>query len=106
MMVAPSLSKDVQPILTANCAKAGCHVAGATFPNLSAGKMHAATVGVASKDCAGNKVVVAGDPTKSSLYARIAGTSCGLRMPKGAAPLANAKIQTIEDWITGGAKND
>lgn len=102
MTAAPTLAKDVQPILTANCAKAGCH-AGAVFPNLSEGKT-AASITNKSNDCAGDKVVTPGSPKKSSLYNKIEGTSCGQRMPKGAAPLPDAQIKTIEDWITGGAQ--
>ncbi|HEY6225271.1 MAG TPA: Ig-like domain-containing protein, partial [Gemmatimonadales bacterium] len=41
-----TLSGDVQPILTANCALSGCHISGGTSPNLSSGSTFGSTVNV------------------------------------------------------------
>jgi hypothetical protein len=89
----------------------GCHT-GANSPgglrmqNAMAGYM--ALVGVDSA-CAGQKRVLAGDPTKSVLSLIVKGgvagcASRGNKMPKGQAALSAAKIKMIDDWIMGGAK--
>jgi hypothetical protein len=51
--------------------------------------------------------VSAGDPMKSLLYQKIAGTpSCGMKMPPGGTPLPAEVVTLVKDWITAGAKDD
>jgi len=54
-----SFANDIQPILTASCAKSGCHIPGAKVPNLTNGSsFQALTVG---------GYVKANDPDNSNL---------------------------------------
>src|SRR5262249_24405719 len=52
-----------------------------------------------------NVLVVPNQPDSSLLAQKLKGTQmCGARMPKGnAAPLSNANIAMVVDWIQGGA---
>ncbi len=105
-----SLSCDVQPILTANCALSGCH-AGATPAvgmNLSAGTTFANTVNVSAVEVARLLRVRPGDPDSSFVVLKIEGNGgvvggVATRMPLGLAPLAQAEIDTIRSWINSGA---
>ena len=90
---------DVQAIFDASCATAGCHVS--VFPVLKSGEAGAKTIGVASRTCAPQEVVDAGDPDNSCLVVRISGSDKGTQMPRGAPPLAQADIDTIRNWIAG-----
>lgn len=104
-----TLSGDVQPILTANCALSGCH-AGA-FPaegmNLSTGQTHGNTVGVPSNQFEGATRVIPGDPENSYLVRKIEGRNInGVRMPSGGSPLTQQQINTIRAWIAAGAPNN
>ena len=107
---ATTLSKSVQPILTASCAGAQCH--GATPPkaglNLTSGKAHAALVGVASKQCSTLKLVQASDASKSYLVQKIEGSGGCFKMKKMpiGGSLTAAQVSTIKAWITAGAKNN
>jgi uncharacterized membrane protein len=49
-------------------------------------------------------MVIAGDPDKSPLVMYLTGAKKP-KMPMNAAPLADADMQTIKDWIKSGAKN-
>ena len=65
-------------------------------------------VGVVSTSpmCSGKTIVVAGDAASSLLTQKISATPpCGMRMPIG-APLSDAHIQQITEWINKGAPND
>ncbi|HWO90043.1 MAG TPA: Ig-like domain-containing protein [Gemmatimonadales bacterium] len=104
-----TLSGDVQPILTANCALSGCHTG--AFPqeglNLSAGQTYANTVGVPAPQFPEAIRVIAGDPENSYLVRKIEGRNInGARMPQGAAPLTQQQINTIRAWIAAGAMNN
>lgn len=99
---------DVQAILTARCAVAGCHI-GATAKeglNLSAGNAYAELVNVATKQCGGARtLVIPNNPNESYLVDKVRGVDlCGTskRMPPSIS-LSTADIQTISDWICGGA---
>jgi mono/diheme cytochrome c family protein len=49
--------------------------------------------------------VVAGDPMASLLYLKLVGMQdCGGAMPRGAAMLPAAQIDTVRRWIAGGAR--
>lgn len=104
-----TLSGDVQPIFTANCAFSGCH--GGANPvlgqNLSAGQAYGSIVNVTAQESPGLKRVLPGFPDSSYLVHKIQGTqSTGVRMPLGGPPLTDPQIATIRGWITAGAPNN
>ena len=96
---AVSFKTDLQPIFSASCT--GCH--GATgVAGLSLASY--ADVMKGGKDGA---VVKAGDANGSLLVQKVKGTqTIGVRMPRGGAPLADAQIQKISDWVAQGAKDN
>jgi len=90
-------SRDVQPILEASCRGSGCHTSPQTF-FLSGGR-----------GCMGMPFVVAGDPEASFIVDKLEGTlpgGCGMRMPRGRAPLSSENLTTIRTWITEGARDN
>ncbi|MFO0590052.1 MAG: hypothetical protein U0441_21100 [Polyangiaceae bacterium] len=105
-----SFSAAVQPILTASCATNGCHkgVMPAEGLNLTSGQSYAKLVNVTASQCAdGRKRVLPGQPSQSYLIDKLMGVDLcfGTQMPKqGMIP--QAQIQTISDWICGGALNN
>ena len=108
-----TLSGDVQPIFTANCAFSGCHAGSspALGQNLSAGQAYASIVNVTSQEVPALKRVLPSSPEESYLVHKIAGTQgsvggSGGRMPLGSAPLTAEEIATIRAWITAGALNN
>jgi hypothetical protein len=108
-----SLTRDVQPIFTANCALSGCHAGTAPVlgQNLAAGLAYGSIVEVPSQEAAGYFRVRPFFPDSSYLVHKIEGTQTllggsGARMPLGAAPLTTAEIATIRSWIAVGAPNN
>ena len=109
-----TLSGDVQPILTQNCAFAGgCHAgtSPAQNQNLSAGLAYANLVNVPANEAPGLMRVRPGQPDSSYLVHKIQGTQAtvggsGGRMPLGGTPLTAAQIARIRAWISLGAKNN
>lgn len=100
---------EVQTIFTQHCATYGCHVGAAAKEglDLSAGYAFDETVDVAAKQCGTPRMlVVPGKPDESYLINKLLGVDmCGpfaKRMPPTAA-LPMTDIQTISDWICGGA---
>jgi len=91
-----SFSKDIQPIFTASCALAGCHVSGAHAPNLSQGAAYQSLVT--------EGLLVASDPTNSQLMQWLTGKKTPV-MPLGSGPdpVINAKVYA---WIYQGALNN
>jgi len=109
----PTLSEDVQPIFTANCAFSGCH--GGASPaqgmNLSAGQAYQNTVGVPSVELPGMDRIEPGQPDQSYLVNKIQGTQAsvggsGQRMPLGLSPLSQDDINTIRAWVEAGASDN
>lgn len=102
-----SFSCDVQPIILANCATAGCH-SGATptsgFNQSTYTGMRAGGVNY------GTDVIIQGDTTRSGIIKELRGTGIVGRMPFGgqyqATGLPNAMILTIGRWIMQGAANN
>ena len=100
---------EVQTILTQRCATAGCHT-GATAKeglDMSAGNAYGELVNIASKQCGASRMLVLPNkPDESYLIDKLMGVDmCGpfaKRMPPSAA-LPTSDIQTISDWICGGA---
>jgi hypothetical protein len=118
-----SLRNDVLPILQSSCSvDSTCHGSPngievyLAAPTADAQSMHDHVVGVASVELPSMPYVTAGDPVNSYLMHKIAGdmstlpgcasTDCGVRMPKGQAPLDEAQLATIRAWITQGAPSN
>ncbi len=108
-----TLSGDVQPIFTANCATSGCHAgtSPALGQNLSAGQAYAAIVNVPSQEVPALMRVRPFLPDSSYLVHKVQGTQgsvggSGGRMPLGGAPLTAEQIAIIRAWITAGALNN
>jgi hypothetical protein len=74
---------DIQPIISGNCASAGCHGDGSTN---GPGELTTYT-----------KIKNAAGSIKSAVVAK--------RMPKGGS-LTEAQIQKISCWVDGGAQNN
>ena len=95
---------QIQPIFTANCVS--CH-SGASAPQglrLDAPNSYANLVNVNSNEVPSLKRVKPSDPDNSYLVHKIEGTAAvGGRMPLNRAPLSNAQISLIRQWITEGA---
>lgn len=90
---APTFNADVLPIFDANCA--ACHgtLGGWTGTSFT----DAMTTGI------GGPTIIPGSPDDSRLVQSLIGTHPdGMVMPPGGA-LSDADIQTIVDWIAGGA---
>ena len=110
---AVTLSGDVQPIFTANCAVPGCHTGAKPAQGLDLGAGHAygSLVNVASGECPLFKRVLPTRPDQSYLVFKITGPPqpcfSGNQMPSGSAPpLSTADRSTISAWIMQGALND
>jgi hypothetical protein len=89
--------RDIQPILTRNCAYSGCHDEG----------RHEAGVNLSSYDKVMLSAVVhEGEPDSSKMYLRITQTDVNKRMPlKPLPPLPPGDIALIRKWIEQGAQN-
>lgn len=99
---------DVQTILTAKCATGGCHSGAAPKAglDLTAANAHAQLVNVAAGQCAGGMRmrVKPGEPSESYIIDKMMNVDkcSGNRMPPSTA-LPLDSIQTVSDWICGGA---
>ncbi len=107
-IAATSFSRQVQPILTANCLGIGCHSGGvpAQGLDLTAGRSYAELLGTTSVEfgCAGLRLVAPGSPDTSVLVKKLVGTACGFsQMPFGRPPLPANQIKIITTWIAQGA---
>jgi len=90
-----SFSKDVVPILTEDCAKAGCHVSGAHTPDLSASSAYDQLTGLGYVDTTNAEA--------SILYKMITATTNPMP-PNG--KLTPDEIGYILAWIKQGAQNN
>ncbi len=92
-------------VLVPRCS--ACHRPGGTPPDLTfAGGR--ALVGASSPLYPGRVLVVAGDVAGSFLHHKVRGTQAageGARMPVG-APLSEAELALVDDWIAAGAPTD
>ena len=97
-----SFAADVSPILSSSCAGEVCH--GST----GWGDYAAVTQAHSRECCDGRPLVVPGSPDDSYIIHKLRGHGMclGVPMPKNAAPLTPAQMQTIYDWICLGAKNN
>jgi hypothetical protein len=99
-----SFASDVQPVLRP-CGGEICH--GDILPIWRYGEL----VNVpATRDCvAAGNLVTPGDLEKSYLVRKLTGVGMcpgSERMPLHFQPLSTTDIQTVADWICGGAPND
>ena len=104
-----SFSKDIQPILTKNCATEDCHIAPkpAKKMDLSEGKAYMSMVNVTSREMPKLKIVAPGNLELSYLYDKLTGNQDeGDRMPSGKKALPKAEIELIKKWILAGAPGD
>jgi hypothetical protein len=96
-----SYTADVKPILDGRCL--GCH-SGSAPP---AGLRLDSHANVLAGGITGTEVVAC-QPTASLIYLKVSSDTppVGVRMPQGGPYLSAAQIQTIHDWIAGGAPLD
>ena len=123
------LSRDIQPIFTANCAVAFCHGSPLGGPmSLQSGDTYGSLVGIPSCEAPLLQRVEAGNSSASYLMVKLQGTqatvlasggcaacsitggsvaNCGERMPLTGPPyLPDAEIQRIGEWIDQGAADN
>ena len=95
----PSFRDDIMPILEARCATAGCHTLTTRQRNLALSPLDSAHAQLIRKG-----FVNPAEPANSFLVCIIK-APCGNmpRMPLGQPPLTANQIQTITNWIGGGA---
>ena len=105
-----SLSKDIQPILNANCVICHQGTAGPMGLNMQVGSAYKNLVNVKSAESPLMRVAP-GTPDKSYIVNKLLGTQgqidgSGAQMPYGAPPLSQSQIDLIRQWITQGAPNN
>jgi hypothetical protein len=96
-------------IFTPSCASIGCHdtLGQQSQLILSPGRAYEQTVNRASVEMPSLARVTPNDPVSSYLYRKITGSGIiGDRMPQGRAPLTDAQLRLVRDWIRRGAPND
>ena len=101
---AVSYSRDVQPILQANCLS--CHQQGGAGYEASGFSM--ASYDELMKGTNGGPMIIAGDSAGSNLIVLMEGRADpSISMPHGSAdPVGKADIDTIRHWIDQGAKKN
>lgn len=102
----PTLTAEIQPILTTSCALVNCHTGdGAGALNLDAGSSFSEIVNVPSSQVTDLRVKP-GDPPLSYLFEKIISDRprVGDRMPIGNV-LDPLDVEAIRQWIAGGAEN-
>ncbi len=93
-----SYSLHIQPVLTAKCARAGCHDDQTHSGNLSLTSY--------SNTKASYLVVAPGYPQNSLLVLSVQGLSTTPMPPVGYSPLTKNHIDGIKTWVKEGAKNN
>jgi hypothetical protein len=96
-------------IFTPTCAAIGCHdtLGRQEGMVLKTGQAYANIVRIPSVENPSLLRILPNDPGNSYLYRKITGSGItGDRMPQGQAPLTDAQILLIRDWIRRGAPND
>ena len=96
----PSFSKDVLPILRANCFN--CHSDSKRLGGYSLSEFDIMLRGGES----GTRAIVPGNSSESNLIQEIVSVNGKAAMPKKGKPLGNKDINTIKRWIDAGAIND
>ena len=108
---AVSLSKNIQPIFTANCATLLCHVTNSPLGapmSLEDGKTFDENVGRPSLEVPSLKRIEPGSSNLSYLVLKIEGDPkiIGDPMPQGGPALDATVILLIRQWIDEGARNN
>lgn len=93
-----SYSKQVQPVLVANCTMSGCH------DGIGGSGREGAFSLLNYSDLTQRNMVVAGNAGGSRLYTAITGSGENSMPPNGA--LSNDDVLLIYLWIQQGAKNN
>jgi outer membrane biosynthesis protein TonB len=88
----PTYNQDVSPILNSKCV--GCHSQLSSYNGVVNGE--------GTGSCSGRRYVVPGEPNSSLIYLKITNPPCGSKMPPGGS-LSQSEIDTIKNWILGGA---
>jgi hypothetical protein len=105
-----SFGAQVEPLLANNCSTMGCHgfPAPAAGLDLRVGNAFGDLVGVPSSQCNDRLLVAPGQPANSYLMDKLLGVNLcfGTKMPKTGAPLSDADIATISEWICRGASEN
>ena len=99
----PGYAAGVAPILATKCTP--CHIGNRTSGvEMTSYGLLTTSIG----DQYGELVVQPGSAADSPIVNKISSDSPmhGARMPRDRAPLSSAEIQTISDWIDGGARDD
>lgn len=106
-----TLSGDVQPIFTGNCALSGCHAESSPQEGMSlgAGQTFSNVVNVAARQLPSMNRVTPNQPDNSYLVHKVQDThmaagGSGDRMPQGRSPLSQSDIDLIRAWIQAGAQ--
>ncbi|MFT4547688.1 MAG: hypothetical protein ACI8XO_003390 [Verrucomicrobiales bacterium] len=95
---APDFIKDVAPILEVNCVR--CH-----NPEKSKGKLELHTRAAALKGGSEGAAYIAGDAKASELIRRVMlPLEDDEFMPHQSDPLTKAQLQTLKQWVAGGAE--
>ncbi|HEY6546388.1 MAG TPA: DUF1549 domain-containing protein [Vicinamibacteria bacterium] len=92
----PDFAREVQPILAAACVR--CHSTALPQGQLRLDSREGLLAGGAS-----GPVVVADNPSASSLLTRLVHADPQKRMPWMSEPLSPAEIQTLSKWVEAGA---
>ncbi len=105
-----TLSGDVQPIFTGNCALTGCHAGSSPEEGMSLGEgqTFSNVVNVAARQLLSMNRVTPNQPDNSYLVHKVQDThmaagGSGSRMPEGQPPLSQSDIDLIRAWIQAGA---
>ncbi len=108
-----TLSADVQPILSVNCAVSGCHAGpnAVLGQDLSVGRTFGSVVDVPSVEAPALRRVRPFLPDSSYLVHKIQGTQAtvggsGERMPLIGGVLTEQEIASIRAWIAAGARDN
>jgi len=105
-----TLSQDVQPIFTGNCAFTGCHAGSSPEEGMSLGEgqTFSNVVNVAARQLLTMNRVTPNQPDNSYLVHKVQGThlaagGSGSQMPLDRSPLSQSDIDLIRAWIQAGA---
>src|SRR5688572_17940392 len=93
----PDFTKDIRPLLAKRCY--ACHSSAQQMSGLRLDDREAAVKGGYS----GKAAVVPGQSSHSALIDRVSSTKEGYAMPPAGPKLSAAEVETLTEWIDGGA---
>jgi mono/diheme cytochrome c family protein len=102
VLIAPAqpavdFSRDIEPIFHTRCY--ACHGSAQQMNGLRLDRKAEALKGGLT-----GPVIVPGDVAASKLVARVSGSTAGTQMPPAGAPLSQAEIDALREWIASGAE--